>query len=685
MFILKLSRAHSVKHARSFSSKTLTFLAENQASITFTNLKPLNSRISYYMKNGCVLDAQKLFDKMPQRNTVTWNAMIRGYFLNGSFDKAMCLFRLMPERDIFSYNTVIAGLMQCNNVECAREVFDGMECRDVVTWNSMISGYISNGLVEEAMRVFDEMPMKNVISWNLAIGALVNSKRLDLAEEYFRNMSARDVASWTIMISGLVRAGRISEARQLFDKMPVKDVRVWNAMLAGYVENDCIPMAEVLFGQIPDRDLDSWKLLISGLISSQRFSDAIARFMEMPVKCHRTWNLIQFGLIRKGFVKIAHAFSEKVPYNDVVAWTNVIVGYFEIGEIGSPGKLFELMPIRDATVWNVMIFGLGENDHGEEGLKFSIRMKESGQSPDEATFTSILTICSNMPTLDFGKQSHVQIIKSGLDSFTAVSNALVTMYARCGNMYSALSLFSSMPFHDIISWNAVICGLAHNGNGEKAVEMFEKMRLTDIQPNHITFIGVLSACSHSGLVAQGKHYFDCMKHAFSLEPTSEHYTCLVDLLGRFGLIDEAMEFLNQMTQNGTEISASVWGALLGACRIHKNIEVGEIAGERVLQLEPDNSGVYLILAEMYISCGRRKDAERIRVRMKENGTKKQPGCSWTEVNNSSQVFLSVDTTHPMFSQVCCVLDLLHSEIGIKISKSHDFYSETTFEALLDEH
>lgn len=628
-------------------------------------------------------DAQNLFDKMAQRNTVTWNAMIRGYFQNGSFDKAICLFRQMPERDIFSYNTVIAGLMQCNDVDGAREVFDGMGCRDVVTWNSMISGYFSNGLVEEAMRVFDEMPMKNVISWNLVIGALVNSQRLDLAEEYFGSMSARDVASWTIMISGLVRAGRISEARQLFDKMPVKDVRVWNAMLAGYVDNDCIHLAEGLFGQMPDRDLDSWKVLINGLVSNQRFSDAIRRFMEMPTKCHKTWNLIQFGLIRKGHVKKAHAFSEKVPYNDVVAWTNVIVGYFEIGEIGSAVRLFELMPIRDATVWNVMIFGLGENDHGEEGLKFSIRMKESGQSPDEATFTSILTICSNLPTLDFGKQSHVQIIKSGLDLFTAVSNALVTMYARCGNMRSALLQFSSMPFHDIISWNAVICGLAHNGYGEKAVDMFEKMRSTDIQPNHITFIGVLSACSHSGLVDQGKYYFDCMKTVYLLEPTTEHYTCIVDLLGRFGLINEAMEFLNQMRKNGTKISASVWGALLGACRIHKNIEVGEIAGERVLEMEPDNSGVYLILAEMYLSCGGREDAERIRARMKENGTKKQPGCSWTEVNNSSQVFLSGDRTHPMFSQVCCVLDLLHSETGIKISRSsHDCCCET-LETLLD--
>ncbi|XVE81933.1 hypothetical protein DITRI_Ditri15bG0106200 [Diplodiscus trichospermus] len=572
---------------------------------------------------------------MRQKNVVTWNALIRGYFLNGCFNKAIDLFHEMPERDIFTYNILISGLMHNHDVEGAREVFQGMFCRDVVTWNAMIGGYFMNGMLDEGLKVFEEMPGKDVISWNLVIEEFVKCEKFDLAEEYFKRMSYRDVASWTIMISGLAKTGRMAEARKFFEEMPLKDVRAWNVMLEGYLGIERIDVVETLFQKMPEKDLDSWRLLISGLVTSKRLEDALHYFMDMPTKCCKTLNSILLGFIRNGNVKEAHAYLEKLPNNNVVSWTNVIVGYFEIGEVRNVIKVFELMAIRDVTVWNVMICGLGETDYGEEGFKFFIRMKESGFSPDESTFTCILTICSNLLSLEVGKQSHAQVVQSGLNHFTSVSNALVTMYERCGNIQSALLEFFSMSNHDIISWNSVICGLAHHGYAEKALEMFERMRLTDIKPNYITFIGILSACSHAGLVDQGKYYFDYMKRKCSLEPTTEHYTCIVDLLGRFGLLDEAISFLNQMRADGIEVPASVWGALFGACRIHNNIRVGVIAAERVLEIQPHNSGIYLILAEMYLSCGRREDAERIRARMEEKGVRKQQGRSWVEANNIS--------------------------------------------------
>ncbi|XP_030974341.1 pentatricopeptide repeat-containing protein At4g02750-like [Quercus lobata] len=483
---LKLTQNLSLKLTKTLSltNGNPKSFSQRHTTTTMPNLKPLNSKISSYMRNGLVEEAQKLFDKMPLRNTVTWNAMIRGYFINGRFVEAVNFFDQMPERDIFSYNTVIDGMMQCGDVDGAREVFDGMPFRDVVTWNSMVSGYIRNGMIYKAVEAFDGMLLKDVISWNATI------------------------------------------------------------------------------------------------------------------------------------------------------------------------------------------FGLGENDQGEEGLKLFIRMKESGPSADKATFTSVLTICSDLPTLQFGKQTHADVIKSGFNSFISVSNAMITMYARCGSMHSALLEFSSMSSHDIISWNSIICGYAHHGNAEKSLEMFERMRLTDIMPNHITFVGVLSACSYAGLVDQGRYYFDFMKSKCCLQPEIEHYTCIVDLLGRFGLIDEAMNFLDQMRADGVEVPASVWGALLGACRIYKNIEVGKVAGGRVLEVDPCNSGVYLILAELFLSGGKREEAEKIWAQMKENGVKKQPGCSWIEVNRSAHIFLSGDSSHPEFSRVCCVLDLIHMELEIKISESN---------------
>ncbi|KAK6161196.1 hypothetical protein DH2020_004577 [Rehmannia glutinosa] len=609
---LALTQFFSAKH--NFRHRTFT---------TLLDLKPFNSKLSSYMKNGLVEQAQELFDQMPHRSTVTYNVMMRGYFQNGFFEKAVSLYNNMPSRDTFSYNTMIFGLMRFGYVEGAEHVFESMDCRDIVTWNSLISGYVDNELVGDAMRVFNAMPVKDVVSWNLIIAGLVRVREFDKAEELFREMNTRDVASWTIMMKAFLNSGQINEARKIFDDMPVKDIQAWNTMISGYVQNKFVEIAEGLFHKMPERDFSSWSLMIDGF----------------------SWNSIILGFVKNGLVREAHAILGKTPYSGIVSWTNIMVGYSNMGEVENAMKVFRLMPDRDTTVWNVAIFGLGENDHFEDGIKLFIEMKEDGASLDEATFTSFLTICSNLPSLNLGKQIHAETIKVGIDCFIAVGNAFVTMYFRCGNMDSALLQFNSMVSHDIISWNSIICGLAHHGHGEKAIEMFEKMRLSSVTPNQITFVGVLSACSHAGLVKQGKHYFNVMQNDYSLQLTNEHYTCMVDLLGKFGLIDEAMNLMNQMN---IEVHASVWGALLGACRVHKNVLVAEIAGEKILDLEPSNSGVYMILAEMYLANGMREKAYRMWNRMKEKGVKKQPGCSWIESSVGGKVFLAGDKTHPEF-------------------------------------
>ncbi|CAI9118026.1 OLC1v1019527C1 [Oldenlandia corymbosa var. corymbosa] len=638
---------------------------------TLSNLKPFNSKLSNYMRNGLVEAAEIMFDEMPHRNTVTWNAMVRGYFQNGISDKAINFYNRMPVRDIFSYNTMISGLMHCGDVKGAEKVFECMGDRDVVTWNTMISGYVNHGMMDDAVRVFNEMPEKDVVSWNLVIAGLMKIKEVDLAEHYFKEITAPDVASWTIMIKGLLNVGRIVEARQYFDSMPVRDVQAWETMMVGYLDNGYIEIAEALFHKMPNKDSSCWNEIINGLVSAGKVTDAMKLFHEMPQKHERLWNLILLCLIRNGLVREAHAFLEKYCLSDAVAWTNVIIGYFELGEVKNSIKLFESMPIRDTTAWNATIFGLGENDLMEDGARLFIRMIQEGNKPDEATFTSVFVVCSSMASLNLGNQTHALAIKAGLDDFTPVGNAIINMYFRCGSMESAFFQFSVMSCHDIISWNSIICGSAYHGKAEKSLAMFENMRLTDVKANQVTFVGVLSACSHAGLVEQGKSYFHAMKNDYSLLPLAEHYTCVVDLLGRFGLIDDALHILDQMKADGFEVPASVWGALLGACRMHKNLKVGEVAGERMLELEPSNSGMYMMLAEMFLSDGRRRDAEKMWVRMKDEGVKKQPGCSWIESKNSSHIFLSGDRTHPECFRIACVLELLYSEMGARTSTLGD--------------
>lgn len=625
------------------------------------------------MRNGLVKEAQHVFDQMPHTNTVTWNTMIRGYFQNGQFKQALSMFDEMPYCDIFSYNTTICGLMQFGEADKAKQIFNQMPHRDIVTWNSMISGYFRNGLVDEALWFFDRTPSKNVVSWNLVIMGLVNYGKLDLAEQFFKEMGIRDIASWTTMVSGLASAGQMVQARELFDEMPDKDIKAWNTIMAGYIENGYVEIAEVLFQKMPEWNLDSFNKLINGLVKNRRVNDALRVFHDMPEKCRRSWNSIFMGLLGNKLVRESHAFLEKHPFNDIVSQTNLVIGYFEVGEVNTAVKLFELIPNKDSTLWNATIFGLGENDQGEEGLKLFIKMKEVGPDVDESTFTSVLMISSYLPTLNLGKQIHSEATKKGFNSFVSVSNAMITMYSRCGSMDSALLGFCLMRIRDTVSWNSIICGFAHQGNGEKAFEMFEEMILTDNKPNQITFIGVLSACSHAGLVEKGKYYFNLMRTKFSLQPSMEHYTCFVDLLGKSGLINEAMGLLGEIRKDGVEVPASVYGALLGACRIHKNIEAGEIAGLRVLDMEPYNAGVYMILAEMYLNSGNREDAEKIWVRMKENGVKKQPGCSWIEVNNIGYVFLAGDSSHPEFDRIYRVVELMHVEM-VKYSMCKSVYN-----------
>ncbi|XP_022849558.1 pentatricopeptide repeat-containing protein At4g02750-like isoform X1 [Olea europaea var. sylvestris] len=663
-FIQALKLTQSVSLNRFLKIRTLK---------TLSSLKPFNSKLSNLMKDGLVSEAQKLFFGMPQRNTVTYNAMIRGYFQNGFFEQAMDLYIQMPVRDIFSYNTMICGLMQYGDVKGAEEIFDCMGCTDIVTWNSMISGYIDNDLMDDAVRIFNAMPMKDVVSWNLVIAGLVKVKEFGKAEQMFRGMSTRDVASGTIMMKGFLGDGRIEEARECFDNMPIKDVQAWNTMISGYVQTGLVEIAEVLFHKMPEKDGNSWNEMMDGFVSVGRIIDAMKLFDEMPQKCERLWNLILLGLVRNGLVKEAHALLEKNSYSNIVSLTNVMIGYFNNGNVDSALKIFEWMPVRDTTVWNATIFGLGENDRSEDSIKLFIKMKEDGMFQDEATFTSLLTICSNLSSLNLGKEIHAEVIKVGINCFIPVSNALVTMYFRCGKMDSAVLEFYSMSGHDVISWNSVISGLAHHGHAEQAIEMFEKMRLSNVKPNQITFVGVLSACGHAGLVEHGKYYFNIMQNEYFLHSTTEHYTCIVDLLGRFGLIDEAMNILDQMGVLGLEVPASVWGALFGACRMHDNITIGEIAGNKILELEPSNSGVYMILAEIYLASGRKDEAERISVRMKENGVKKQPGCSWIESNDGGQVFLAGDKTHPEFKFISHVIDLIYMEMEIEHLKS-DFAS-----------
>jgi pentatricopeptide repeat protein len=553
--------------------------------------------ITNYVKRGRVEDARKVFDEMPERDVVTWTAMISGYCQNGKIEEARKLFDRMPERNVISWTAMISGYIQNGRIKEAHVLFDRMPERNVVSWNTMIGGYLQKGKLEYARELFDKMPERNVVSWNAMITAYARKGKLEDACQLFEEMPERDVISWTSMVAGYAQNGRIDEACELFNKMPERNVISWNAMIAGYTQNSRIEDARQLFDGMPERNTSSWNSIIAGYVQNGRIEDA-------------------------------HELFDRMPGRNVVSWTAMITGY-------------------------------AQNAQGEDALQIFSKMQEEGIKPNRATFVGILSACANLAALEQGKQLQGYTIKVGFQFDIFVGSALISMYAKCGCIDSSRKMFDETPGRDVVSWNAMIAGYAQHGFGNDALKIFDDMQRTGMKPNDVTFIGVLCACSHAGLVDQGLYYFDSIEQVHCIIPRADHYACIIDLLGRAGRLEEAKSIANNAK---CEPNPSMWGALLGACRIHGNMELGKLAAERLFELEPKNAGTYVLLSNIYAADDRWEDAARVRMMMKNRGLKKQPGCSWIEFKNKVHVFLVGDRSHAQSEQIYSTLKSLDRQM-----------------------
>jgi pentatricopeptide repeat protein len=322
-------------------------------------------------------------------------------------------------------------------------------------------------------------------------------------------------------------------------------------------------------------------------------------------------------------------------------------------------QIFEEMGEKNIVSWNSLITGYVQNGLYLDALKSIVIMGQEGKRPDQSTFSCGLSACANLAALQVGKQLHHLVVKSGYVDDLFVSNALITMYAKCGKVVTANLVFEDINHGDIVSWNSLISGYALNGHGNEAVELFEEMLIEGVNPDQVTFVGLLSACSHSGLVDWGLKLFKSMTEVHLIEPLAEHYACMVDLLGRAGRLEEAFEMVRDMKITTT---ARIWGALLGASRIHRNLKFANYATEKLLELEPDKASNYVLLSKMHAEAGRWDEVERVRVLMKESDMEKQPGCSWIEVRNQVHAFLFDDPVQPRTAEICSVLKSLATEM-----------------------
>ncbi|KAG1326372.1 pentatricopeptide repeat-containing protein [Cocos nucifera] len=351
-----------------------------------------------------------------------------------------------------------------------------------------------------------------------------------------------------------------------------------------------------------------------------------------------------------------------------------LIRYMKVGNFKAAEELFAALPSRNIVSWTAMISGYSQNGLADRALALFEEMRQGGNDvkPNWVTIASVLPACSHSAALKRGEQIHRYAGAMGFDSHPVVQIALVAMYAKCGSLVKARHCFDRInkKERDVIAWNALITAYASHGRGVEAVSAFEDMVTSGVRPNEITFTALLSGCSHSGLVDQGLRYFNCMRMVHSVELRSEHYACVVDLLGRAGRLGEAKEMIDQM-----EIDAgpSVWGALLSSCRIHHNLEIGEIAAKKLFVLEPENSGNHVLLSNMYAEFGRWEEVKKIRALLKDRGIRKSLSCSWIEINGKVNAFLCGDKSHPQAAGIYIFLEDLPKKI-----KAAGYVPDTNF-------
>ncbi|KAK4567549.1 hypothetical protein RGQ29_003355 [Quercus rubra] len=641
------------------SKKTLTQKRSEpknkKSAISDSEIVKWNMSITTHMRNGQWESALQVFNSMPRRSSVSYNAMISGYLSNDKFGLARDVFEKMPNRDLVSWNVMLSGYVKNRNLGAARVLFDQMPERDVVSWNAMLSGYAQNGYVDEARKIFDRMPDKNEISWNGLLSTYVQNGRIEEACRLFESKEDWEVVSWNCLMGGYVKRKRLVDARRLFDQMPMRDEISWNTIVTGYAQNGELSEARRLFEESPSRDVFTWTALVSGYVQNGMLDEARRVFNEMPEKNEVSWNAMIAGYVQCKRMDTARDLFEAMPCRNISSWNTMITGYAQSGDISQARNLFDRMSQRDSISWAAIIAGYAQSGHGEEALHLFVKMKRNGERLNRSSFTCSLSACADIAALELGKQLHGRLVKAGLETGCYVGNALLAMYCKCGSIDEAYDIFEEISEKDVVSWNTMIAGYARHGFGKEAMTVFESMKTAGIKPDDVTMVGVLSACSHTGLLDKGTEYFYSMNCDYGITANSKHYTCMIDLLGRAGRLDEAQNLMRNMP---FKPDAATWGALLGASRIHGNTELGEKAAKIIFEMEPDNSGMYVLLSNLYAASGRWGDVSRMRLKMRDNGVKKVPGYSWLEVENMVHTFSVGDSFHPEKGRIYAFLEEL---------------------------
>ncbi|KAL4362939.1 hypothetical protein GQ457_04G026930 [Hibiscus cannabinus] len=469
---------------------------------------------------------------------------------------------------------------------------------------------------------------------------------LQAAVSLYNVMVVKNVMSRNILINGHLLVGDLDGARKLFDEMPERNVATWNAVVAGFIQFEFNEEGLCLFREMHVSGFRPDDFTLSSALRGCAGLKAL--FVGRQVHCC--------------VVKCGFGFH-------LVVESSLAHMYMKCGSLEEGERVIKSMPIRNVVAWNTLIAGNAQNGYSESVLALYCMMKMAGFQPDKITFVSVLSSCSELATLGQGQQIHAEVIKTGASSVVGVISTLISMYSRCGCLEDSIKVFLECEVADHVSWSSMIAAYGFHGRGVEAVELFEQMEKEGLEPNDVTFLSLLYACSHCGLKDNGLDFFNLMTEKYGIKPGVHHYTCIVDLLGRSGCLIEAEAMIRSMPVKGDAI---IWKTLLSACKIHKNADMARRVAEEVLKLDPLDSASYVLLANVHASEKRWHDVSEVRKTMRDRRVKKEPGVSWLEIKNQVHQFCMSDKAHPQSEEIDSYLKELTAEM-----KLHGYVPDTS--------
>ncbi|KAB2631427.1 pentatricopeptide repeat-containing protein [Pyrus ussuriensis x Pyrus communis] len=564
-----------------------------------TNIAQLKQVHAQMLRTGIFFDpyyidyARQVFDQIPHPNLYTWNTLIRAYASSAD-----------PVESIFVFLDMLYGCSECPNkytypfvIKAASEL------------RALLTGRAVHGMAIKSSLGLDIYILNSLVHFYGTCGDL------DLARRVFVKTPKKDVVSWNSVITVFAQGNCPEEALELFKEMEAENVEPNDVTMVG-VLSAC--------GQKVDLEFGRWVCLYiarNGITENLTLNNAV---LDMYVKC--------------GSVEEAKILFDRMPEKDIVSWTTMLDGYAQSGNYDKAWRIFDAMPSQDIAAWNVLISSYEQSGKPKEALAvFNELQKSKSPIPDGVTLVNTLAACSQLGAIDLDK---------------------------------ALEVFNSVESRDVFVWSAMISGFAMHGQGRDALDIFSKMLEAKVNPNAVTFTNLLCACSHAGLVDEGRMFFYQMEPAYGVVPGVKHYACMVDILGRSGNLEEAVELIEKMKIPPT---ASVWGALLGACGRNGSFELAEKACSHMLELDPRNHGLYVLLSNIYAKTGKWEEVSGLRKLVQDLGIKKERGCSSIEANGSVHEFLVGDNFHPMCKEIYSKLDEIAGRlklVGYVPNKSH---------------